>query len=308
MNILITGGQGFIGCHLVDNLLEKGHKITIFDRHYDEKKFEEYGWKGKVIFQIGDLKDRDSVMEAVSQCDIVVNLGGLLGTQEMFHNMIPAIEVNVIGAIHVFDAIKTYKKRGFQIAVGNYWMLNPYSITKTTTEKIALMYNKEHKTDIRVCRGMNVYGEKQKHRPVRKIFPNLAIPALLNKDITIYGDGEQVMDLIYVKDFVEILSRIILYDDIPNDIIYEAGVGGGMTINKAVDLVLKAADSSSKVNRVNMRPGEEPNAVVEISEKGWENLEKYISYTPEDLTPVDEAIKKSVDWYKEHLDEFYWDE
>ena len=141
MNILITGGQGFIGCHLVDNLLEKRHKITIFDRHYDEKKFDEYGWKDEVIFHLGDLKDRDSVMDAVSQCDIVVNLGGLLGTQEMFHNTIPAIEVNIIGAINVFDAIKVHEKRGFQIAVGNHWINNPYTITKTTAERFALMYN-----------------------------------------------------------------------------------------------------------------------------------------------------------------------
>ena len=308
MKILVTGGQGFIGCHLVDNFLEKGHSITIFDRHYEGKKWEEYGWKDKVIFQLGDLKDRDSVFDAVYQNDIVVNLGGLLGTQEMINNPIPAIEVNILGALNVFDAIRMYNKRGFQIAVGNHWMNNPYSITKTTAERFALMYNKEHGTDIRVCRGMNVYGERQKHRPVRKIFPNLAIPALLGKDITIYGSGEQVMDLIYVKDFAEILSRLILTDHIPNDIIYEAGVGGHMTINKAVDMVLKTSNSTSRVNRVEMRPGEEKMSVVEISEEAWVNLKKYINYSPEDLTPMEEAIQKSVDWYRENIDKFRWDE
>ncbi len=308
MKILITGGQGFIGCHLVDNFLSKGHVVTIFDRHYEEKKWEKYGWKNKVIFQLGDLKDRESVFDAVYHNDIVVNLGGLLGTQEMINNPIPAIEVNILGALNVFDAIRMHKKRGFQIAVGNHWMNNSYSITKTTAERFALMYNKEHGTDIRICRGMNVYGERQKHRPIRKIFPNVVIPALLNKDITIYGSGNQVMDLIYVKDFVEILSRIILIDNIPNSVIYEAGVGGKMTINKAVGLIIKVIDSKSKVNRVNMRQGEEKESIVEISEKGWENLKRYINYSQEDLTPMSEAIQKSVDWYKEHLEEFPWDE
>ncbi len=307
MKILITGGQGFIGCHLVDNLVAKGHKVTVFDRHYEEKKWEDYGWKNNVIFQLGDLKDRDAVFEAVRLNDIVVNLGGLLGTQEMINNPVPAVEVNIIGALNVFEAIRMHGRRGFQIAVGNYWMNNPYSITKSTTERFALMYNKEHGTDIRVCRGMNVYGERQKHRPIRKIFPNVVIPALLGKDITIYGSGNQVMDLIYVKDFVEILSRIILTDNIPNNIIYEAGVGGKMTINKAVDLIIKAANSNSKINRVAMRPGEEKDSIVEISEEGWKNLNEYINYSLEDLTPIDEAIQKSVDWYKEHLKEFPWD-
>ena len=256
---------------------------------------------------MGDLKDRDAVFEAVRLNDIVVNLGGLLGTQEMINNPVPAVEVNIIGALNVFEAIRMHGRRGFQIAVGNYWMNNPYSITKSTTERFALMYNKEHGTDIRVCRGMNVYGERQKHRPIRKIFPNVVIPALLGKDITIYGSGNQVMDLIYVKDFVEILSRIILTDNIPNNIIYEAGVGGKMTINKAVDLIIKAANSNSKINRVAMRPGEEKDSIVEISEEGWKNLNEYINYSLEDLTPIDEAIQKSVDWYKEHLKEFPWD-
>jgi len=306
--VLITGGQGFIGCHLVDNLLSKGHEVTIFDRHYEAKKWKDYGWVDKVTFQLGDLKDRDAILEAVYQNDIVVNLGGLLGTQEMINNPIPAVEVNILGALNVFDACRIRGKRGFQIAVGNFWMNNPYSITKTTAERFALMYNKEHKTDIRVCRGMNVYGERQKHRPVRKIFPNLVIPALLNKDITIYGSGNQIMDLIYVKDFVEILARIILTDNIPNDIIYEAGVGGSMTINKAVELVLKTTNSQSKVNRIEMRPGEDAESVVEISKEGWDNLKKYINYSSDDLTPLEEAIQKSVDWYKEHLSEFHWDE
>lgn len=306
--IVIFGGQGFIGCHVVDNLLSKGYEVTVFDRYLDNSKWAEYNWTDKVHFILGDIKDRDAVIEAVNLNDCVINLAGLLGTQEMINNPIPAVEVNILGALNVFDGIRMHKKRGFQIAVGNHWMNNPYSITKTTAERFALMYNKEHKTDIRVMRGMNVYGERQKHRPVRKIFPNLAIPALLNKDITIYGSGEQIMDLVYVKDFAEVLVRLATYDGIPNNIIYECGVGGSMTINKAVNAVLKTTNSQSKVNRVEMRPGEDKISVVEISEKGWEDLKKYINYSPADLTPMEEAIHKSVEWYRENLSKFTWDE
>ncbi|MCP6720481.1 MAG: SDR family NAD(P)-dependent oxidoreductase [Patescibacteria group bacterium] len=309
MKTLVFGGQGFIGSHVIDNLLEKGHSVTIFDRRTDKWMWDECGWNDKdVTFRLGDIKDRDAVIDAVAHCDNVINLAGLLGTQEMIENPIPTVEVNILGALNVFDAIRMHKKRGFQIAVGNYWMNNPYSLTKNTTERFALMYNKEHGTDIRILRGMNVYGERQKHRPIRKIFPNLVIPALLGKDITIYGTGEQVMDLIYAPDISEMIVRVATNDNIPNDIIFEGGVGGAMTINMAVDAVLKATNSTSTVNRVPMRPGEDKTSVVEISEQGWKDLETHIGYSKEDLTPIDEAIAKSVEWYKEHLDDFPWDE
>jgi len=216
------------------------------------------------------------------------------------------VECNIIGALNVFDAAKIYKKRGLQIAVGNYWMNNPYSLTKNTCERFALMYNKEHGTDIRIVRGMNVYGERQSHKPVRKIFPNVVIPALLDKPITIYGDGEQVMDLIYAGDVAEILARTLLTKGIPNDIIYEAGVGGGMTINKAVDIVMAVTGSKSEVIHVPMRAGETPNAVVEISDKGWEDLGKHVGYHEKDLTPIDDAVVKTVAWYKKNLKKFEW--
>ena len=309
MKVLVFGGQGFIGSHLVDSFLNKGHEVMVFDRVYRKELWKECGWDEKrVQFMLGDIKDEDAVREAVNLCDRWVNLAGLLGTQEMMENPIPAVEVNIIAALHIFESARVHKKTGLQIAVGNYWMNNPYSLTKNTTERFAMMYNKEHGTDIRVCRGMNVFGERQKHRPIRKIFPNVVIPALLGKPITIYGDGEQVMDLIYTADIAEVLARLTLADEIPNDIMYESGIGGGMTINKAVELVLKATESDSEVIHTPMRPGEEPNAVVEISKQGWEDLEKYVNYTIKDTTPLDRAIQQTVDWYRDNLVKFPWDE
>jgi len=305
--IAITGGSGFIGSHLVDILIEKGHAVTIFDRHYNSSIVKEYNWKDKKIdFRIGDLKDKDSVFELVRNCDIIVNLGGLLGTAEMLENFVEAVEVNILGALNVFNAARLHKKRVFQIQVGNNFMNNAYSITKDTAVRIAQTYRKEFKMDIRICKGMNIYGPRQKHRPIRKIFPNLVIPALLNEDITIYGTGAQIMDLLYVKDFAEILSRIILIDNIPGDIIFEAGAGE-FTINDAVNKVLELTQSKSKVNRIPMRPGEDAMSVVKISDEGWANLKKYVNYTSADLTPMNIAMKQSIDWYRENLSRFPWD-
>ena len=310
MAILITGGCGFLGSHLVDQMVAEGCSVLVFDRVYKKELWDEYGWSQNpmVSFMLGDIKDRDSVFEAVHQSDMWVNLAGLLGTAEMINNPIPAVEVNVLGALNVFDAARLYKKRGVQIDVGNYWMNNPYSITKSIASRFASMYNKEHDTDIRIVRGMNVFGERQKHRPIRKLFPNLVIPALLNKPITLYGTGDQIMDLIYVKDIADILSRALLLDDVPNDVNYEAGIGDNQTINQTAELVLELTGSDSELVHKPMRSGEDKMSVVQITDQGWEDLKTHLGFTKQDLTPFSQAVQNSIQWYRDNLSRFPWDE
>ena len=310
MAILITGGCGFLGSHLVDQMVAEGCSVLVFDRVYKKELWDEYGWSQNpmVSFMLGDIKDRDSVFEAVHQSDMWVNLAGLLGTAEMINNPIPAVEVNVLGALNVFDAARLYKKRGVQIDVGNYWMNNPYSITKSIASRFASMYNKEHDTDIRIVRGMNVFGERQKHRPIRKLFPNLVIPALLNKPITLYGTGDQIMDLIYVKDIADILSRALLLDDVPNDVNYEAGIGDNQTINQTAELVLELTGSDSELIHKPMRSGEDKMSVVQITDQGWEDLKTHLGFTKQDLTPFSQAVQNSIQWYRDNLSRFPWDE
>ena len=310
MAILITGGCGFLGSHLVDQMVAEGCSVLVFDRVYKNELWDEYGWSQNpmVSFMLGDIKDRDSVFEAVQQSDMWVNLAGLLGTAEMINNPIPAVEVNVLGALNVYDAARLYKKRGVQIDVGNYWMNNPYSITKSIASRFASMYNKEHDTDIRIVRGMNVFGERQKHRPIRKLFPNLVIPALLNKPITLYGTGDQIMDLIYVKDIADILSRALLLDDVPNDVSYEAGIGDNQTINQTAELVLELTGSDSELVHKPMRSGEDKMSVVQITDQGWEDLKTHLGFTKQDLTPFSQAVQNSIQWYRDNLSRFPWDE
>ncbi|GAI46733.1 unnamed protein product, partial [marine sediment metagenome] len=148
--------------------------------------------------------DNDSVIEAVGHSDGVIHLAGILGTAEMMENPIEPIDVNIIGSLNVYEACRMHKKRAVYISVGHYWMNNPYAITKYADERFALMYNKERNTKITIVRAYNIYGPRQKMKPVRKIIPNFIVPALQNKDITVYGGGNQVVDMIFVEDAAEI--------------------------------------------------------------------------------------------------------
>lgn len=254
MKALVTGGAGFIGSYVVDNLIEKGITPVVFD-HRGRTHRED------VEVFLGDTRDYTAVSEAVAICDGVIHLAGVLGTQETISEPRPSVETNILGGLNVFNAVKHYKVPAVYIAVGNHWMNNSYSITKTTAERFALMYNKEHGTKIAIVRALNAYGERQKHYPVRKIIPNFILPALKDEPITIYGDGSQVMDMIYVSDVAEVLVRALLNDHNTYDKIFEAGTGRNTTVKEIAEEVIRQVGRGS-VNFVPMRPGEIENSIV----------------------------------------------
>lgn len=289
--VVITGGAGFIGSHVVDSLRKRDIETIIFDRYKEPLQRED------ITFIIGDVKDRDRVFDVVANSDGVIHLAAILGTQETINQPLPVTNVNIKGSLNVFDACYKFNKKAVYIAVGNYWMNNPYSITKTSAERFALMYNKEFNTKIAVVRGLNAYGPRQKDKPVRKIMPNLVIPALKNEDIIIYGSGNQIMDMIYVCDLAEILVKALVRNhNIYNEVI-DAGMGNDTRINELAELVVKMVNSKSRIIHVPMRPGEIADSIVKAN---VENLRK-LGVNPSGLMSLREGVSKTIEWYRDRL-------
>ncbi|KKQ13720.1 MAG: Nucleoside-diphosphate-sugar epimerase [Candidatus Daviesbacteria bacterium GW2011_GWA1_36_8] len=289
MKILVTGGNGFIGSHVVDNLLKKGHKVTVFDRRSYSPKL----WSN-VNYILGDIKDKEAVMEAVSTNDGVIHLAGVLGTSEAVTTAEESVNANIMGALNIYEAVKKHNKPAVTITVGNYTWNNTYAITKYTAERFALMYNKEFGTKIAVVRGLNVYGERQKHAPVKKVVPNFTLSALRNEPIEIYGDGEQLMDLIYAADTAEVLTRALLLDHGNYNSVFEAGSGAPVTVNDLANMIIKFAKSKSEIKYLPMRAGEPKRSITLGDPSTLESL----AIRTQDLTPLEEGIRKTVIWYK----------
>jgi len=178
-----------------------------------------------------------------------------------------------------------------QITVGNHFMNNPYSISKATSERFATMFNTEHETDIRVVRVLNAYGPFQKHRPVRKIIPTFVRAALTGEPVTVYGDGEQVMDMIHVEDVARILVDGLLAPTLSG--IVSAGTGRRLTVNEIADSVIRAANSSSKVQHLPMRPGEPEHSVV----LGEPETLTQLGIHADLLVDFERGIGQTVHWY-----------
>jgi len=180
-------------------------------------------------------------------------------------------------------------------------MNNPYSITKDCAERFAWMFNKEHGVKISVVRALNAYGPRQRSRPVRKIIPNFILPALKGEDLIVYGDGTQVMDMIWVGDVAKILVQALLvdhgqytYEPVSSDVlppVFEAGSGVPTTVAEIADLVINCAGSSSKIRYVPMRPGEPPKSVVVGNP---ETLRPLFEGKIPELVPLEEGIALTI--------------
>lgn len=288
--LLILGGDGFIGGHVADEALARGLEVTVFDRcRHDHRS-------GVSAF-LGDVRDPASVHDAVMLADYVINLAAILGTQETIRTAVHCIETNLIGTLNFLQACvptNFHDVRGVQIGIGNYWMDSPYPITKRAALAFTRMYNKELGTKVAMVRAMHAYGERQKHRPVRKIVPTFIIQALRGEPLSVYGDGEQIVDMIYVGDLAKVLLDACTSPNVDYDRVYEAGLGRSLTVNDVARQIIDAAGSSSDIVYLPMRPGEEENAVITARPETLEGLGSY------DFVCFEDGIRQVVDWYRSH--------
>ena len=300
MKILVTGGAGFIGSYVVEKCIERGHEPIIFD-HYNRQ--EEYPCP--VI--LGDVRDEVAVTEAMAHVDAWIHLAAVLGTQETIDNPRPAAQSNLMGGLNMLAAAKQYNLPGTYIGVGNHWMNNPYSITKTMIERFVSMYNKEHGTRVNIVRAMNAYGPRQRPVPpwgdskVRKITPSFICRALTGENIEVYGDGRQISDMCWVGDVAQAL--VVATEKAAQDIVFpeavEVGPAHSKQVGEIAHLIVHLTGSDSQVVNLPMRPGEIPGATVSADI----NTLKYVDMTEASLMPVAKGMEITIDYYRELLDE-----
>lgn len=287
-------GAGFIATHLLQAARGSGHRITVLDhRTHREAPFDD------VDRILGDVRDSSLLNTIVGEFDCVINLAGMLGTSETVGNPLPSVETNLIGALNVFGAVRDVASlrpiRCVQITVGNHFMLNTYAITKSAAERFALMYNKEHGTQIAVVRALNAYGPSQKAAPVRKIVPNFIIPALNGNPISVFGSGNQVMDMVYVGDVARVLLAAAESPDVPFDSVLEAGTGRRTTVNMIAEMVNSLTGNKAGIRHLPMRPGEPSDSEVVADVTTLD----CVGLSAGDFVSLEDGLTRTIQWYME---------
>ncbi len=306
----VTGGTGFIGGHVVEQLIQAGYEVVLFDR-LDKRPDKWIAKVARVFFFQGDIRDADAVTEFAGMVDGVIHLAGTLGTQETVNNPRPAVMTNITGAMNLFEAATQHNIPVVNIGVGNHWMNNPYSISKSTAERLAQFYNADRGGKITTVRAVNAYGPKQSaaapygSSKVRKITPAFICRALSNEPIEVYGDGNQISDMVYVGDVATALIQALRVTNSQNRAVektVEIGPSEHTTVKEMAALVAQLCETKgypqAGIKHLPMRPGEIPGAQVMA-----DNLTlHHISFDPMSLTPLEKGLEETINWFIEHKD------
>ncbi len=252
MRSVVIGGLGFLGGAVAEELLGRGEDVVVLDGEGSQRACDERFGPG-VRFVRTDVRDRDGLMRAFRRADEVYHLAGKLGTSELEDTVDLAVEVNVTGSVNVFDAARACDVGAvFHACKPNVW-LNAYTITKHAAEQFARLYVEELGVPVHGLRYFNAYGPRQHLWPVRKLVPAFAAAASRGLPLGVFGDGSQVVDLVYAPD----LARMTVdFTRSGCTTVLDCGRGRPIIVNEVAEAVNAWFGNPAGVVHLPMRRGE----------------------------------------------------
>lgn len=306
MNILVTGGAGFIGSHIVEHFQGKADTIRVLDNLRTGYRHNLDGLDCEFIE--GSITDRALVKQAVQGIDYIFHMAAMVSVPESMNNISECVDINVNGLLNVLEEASAAgaKKIVLASSAANYGdnptvpkvetmypePKSPYAITKLDGEYYLEMFSNEGKLQSTSIRFFNVFGPRQDPKGAyAAAVPIFIEKAVKGENITIYGDGEQTRDFIYVKDIVGALVFAATNEDMHGT--YNAGYGGQITINDLANNILASAQTESKIIYETERSGD-----VRHSRASSEKL-RNAGWKPE--YTLEEGLAATFDFFRDQV-------
>ena len=250
MKYLVTGGAGFIGSNMVDELIRRGHEVTVLDDLSSGKKANLELVAGRVQFILGTITNLDTVKRACEGADYVLHLAARTSVPRSVKDPIETNQVNIDGTLNVLVAARDAKVRRFVYAASSAAYgesptlpkvetmqaepISPYGVTKYVGELYARVFGKVYGLEFACVRYFNVFGPRQDPTSTYSgVLSKFMLAVLQGHSPVIYGDGEQSRDFIYIENVVEQTLRAAETPE-ASGVVLNGGTGARITLNEVV--------------------------------------------------------------------------
>ncbi len=284
---VVVGGRGFLGRAIVAELASLGQTVRVVDAAVTAPSTQ----SSLVEHFVASILDRDALTDAFAGADVVYHLAGKLGTSELDDDIESAVEVNVLGTVRLLEAATAAGvRRVFYPTKPNVWT-NTYTITKHASERLAALYHETGRVEVPSLRYFNAFGPGQSLGPIRKIFPVFAALALRGRPLRIFGDGDQVVDMVYSVDLARLTVAFANSPVVP-PLACDCGTGVGITVNEVAVAINEIAGNAAGIEHVPMRVGEVPGTELVADTADMLGVVGPFSFTPWQI-----ALENSFDSY-----------
>lgn len=303
MNILVTGGAGFIGSHVVRMLADANHRVTVLDNLSLGKK-ENVDKRAKLI--VGDIGDSAKTLEALKGVDAVIHMAGLIVVPDSVKDPIKYCQNNVIGTMNLLECMRKVgvKKIIFSSSACVYGTTdnlpikedaplrpdNPYGATKAAVEAFLQSYNVNFNFDAIILRYFNPYGPGEMHEGETHAIPNFIKSALSKNKIPLYWGGQQIRDFIYIDDLAKAHIDVLKLSGYQ---VFNVGTDRGVKVRDVIDEIFNILGYKVEVDDLGKRQGD-----VQANYASSEKLKKTVGWEAE--VNLHEGLKRTIDFYKAH--------
>ena len=283
MNILVTGGSGFIGSHVADKLVEAGHQVRVFDLKRP--------YRDDVEFIEGDITRKEDVRRGLSGMDVVYHIAAFSNIDLVKDHPLTTIEHNILGTAYLLEQCRQQKAARFILASSVFLFDGRghlYTTCKLASELLCKNYHTLYSLPYTILRYGTAYGPRSRAADVISLFVR---KALEGEHLVVHGSGEQVRHFTYVEDLA--LGSVAALGPIAENKTYTIASGQPVSIMRLAEAVKRTLNNEIAIEYDSAREDDYGGAVLDIDlakkELGWEPS-----------VGIEEGIRRYAEWYKEN--------